>query len=275
MFAKALIDRTLLVFYQWQKSNCRIVIWFISFLTFFASAAQQMSLWRGICYDTVSVKLILINFKVHVFIWWLPGETLNWGWLGLFFCWLNIVVWKQRSRSDEQAPPVLPNTVSFLKKSHSVPRHSLRRTWGSLAKMITGGWFCPARAWPLMRLGVRSYQKQENSRELLRISLPPFQGLAVFLSFLSQNNCCPTSVWYFIHSAPCESRDDAGRIFFFFAGKKPVDRAGSHLAQFTKRTGSGYEFQRESYVFLIGKMRQACTQVERCWNALCSIRNII
>lgn len=80
-----------------------------------------MSLWRGICYDTVSVKLILINFKVHVFIWWLSGETLNWGWLGLFFCWLNIVVWKQRSRSDEQAPPVLPNTVSFPKKSHRVP----------------------------------------------------------------------------------------------------------------------------------------------------------
>lgn len=72
-----MINQTFLVFYQWQKSNCLIVFWFISFLTFFASAAQQMSLWRDICYDTVSVKLILINFKVHIFIWWLSRESLK------------------------------------------------------------------------------------------------------------------------------------------------------------------------------------------------------
>lgn len=198
----------LLVFYQWQKSNCRIVIWFISFLTFFASAAQQMSLWRGICYDTVSVKLILINFKVHVFIWWLSGETLNWGWLGLFFCWLNIVVWKQRSCSEEQAPPVLPTLFSFWRKATAFP--GLWRTWGSLAKKTTGGWFCPAGTWPLMRQGVWSYQKQKNSRELLRTSLPSFQGLAVFCFFLSQNNCGLMSAWYFIHNAPRESGNDAG-----------------------------------------------------------------
>lgn len=36
-----------------------------------------MSLWRDICYDTVSVKLILINFKVHIFIWWLSRESLK------------------------------------------------------------------------------------------------------------------------------------------------------------------------------------------------------
>lgn len=72
-----MINQTFLVFYQWQKSNCLIVFWFISFLTFFASAAQQMSLWRDICYDTVSVKLILINFKVHIFIWWLSRDSLK------------------------------------------------------------------------------------------------------------------------------------------------------------------------------------------------------
>lgn len=77
LFVNTLINRTFLVFYQWQKSNCLIVFWFISFLTFFASAAQQMSLQRDICYDTVSVKLIPINFKVHIFIWWLSWESLK------------------------------------------------------------------------------------------------------------------------------------------------------------------------------------------------------
>lgn len=206
MFAKALIDRTLLVFYQWQKSNCRIVIWFISFLTFFASAAQQMSLWRGICYDTVSVKLILINFKVHVFIWWLPGETLNWGWLGLFFCWLNIVVWKQRSRSDEQAPPVLPNTVLFLKKSHSVPwpAENTRLIGQNDHRWLVLPGSClasyEARCSVLSKTG-----EFPGALANLPSTFPRPCGVSLF-SFSKQL----LSVWYFIHRAPYESRDDAG-----------------------------------------------------------------
>lgn len=103
LFVNALINQTFLVFYQWQKSNYLIVFWFISFLTFFASAAQQMSLWRDICYDTVSVKLILINFKVHVFIWWLSRESLKlrltWSLLLLVkYCCLKAVDPKWRKR---------------------------------------------------------------------------------------------------------------------------------------------------------------------------------
>ena len=45
--------------------------------------------------------------------------------LGLTWSLLLLVKYcclKAEERSDEQAPPVLPNTVSFWKKSHRVPR---------------------------------------------------------------------------------------------------------------------------------------------------------
>lgn len=63
------------------KANCCAAVRFtsspFSFMRQASVSPHAASLQRGVCYDPVSAKSILINFKVQVFISWLSRERLS------------------------------------------------------------------------------------------------------------------------------------------------------------------------------------------------------
>lgn len=63
------------------KANCCAAVRFtsspFSFMHQASVSPHAASLWRGVCYDPVSAKSILINFKVQVFISWPSRERLS------------------------------------------------------------------------------------------------------------------------------------------------------------------------------------------------------